>query len=125
MKKLNTFDLVRKNYNINKELEKIENFIFGEKLFIDTTYEHNQPEYFLTELIERYLFDDWKYFDTCLDVEEYYQQANAAIGVDKENSEEVIINFLEVSENMIALYEDNSNYLLKEYKIKHYTDYDK
>lgn len=113
MKRKNIFQLIDENYDIQKEIRKI-NSLFSEELYIEDDYD----SYSLKTIIEEYLFVDWKYRGTCISIEEYFSCANAKISKMYEASEEVIINNLEVIENFVKLYSDNSTKLLELYGLR-------
>lgn len=119
MARKNIFQLVEENYDIQAEIQKINDLFMDEDYFVKNTY----PYYSLQKLIEEYLFSDWKYRGTCLTTEEYFQRANASIPVGRKASEEQIINNLEVMENFIKLYFDNADDLVAEYNIKRYREF--
>ena len=126
MKRLNTFELMKANYDINRELEKINNYIFSIDIFFRRNINGNIiTNYTFASMIDDYLWDEWNYADTCLGVEEYYERVNADIDTMNDYSEENIINFLEASENLMYMYSSNDTKLFDEYKIECYADYDK
>ena len=113
MARKNIFQLVEENYNIQDEIKKIN------RLF--TTYGYFKigfSEHTFKKILENYLFEDWKYNDTCITIEEYLERVNAKLPANSRANDDRIINFLEVMENFIKLYFDNANSLYSEYQIQ-------
>ena len=117
MARKNIFQLVEENYNIQDEIEKINDLFYETDYFSDA-----KCGYTLYELIDEYLLEKWRYRQTCLDVDEYLERANAELPNRSHEpiSEDIIINFLEVIENFLKLYFDNATPLLEKYRIKPY-----
>lgn len=119
MPRKNIFQLVEENYSIQEEIIKI-NQLFNEHIYFCEEYN----EYTLKEIIEEFLFFDWKHSGTCISIEEYFSRANATLSFVKPIAEDCIINNLEVMENFIKLYLDNSDNLYIQHNIKYYKDFD-
>lgn len=119
MARKNTFQLVEESYDIQSEIRKI-NDLFYTKQYFSTPQGHRTFNKFLNS----YLFSDWKYRDTCLDVDEYIQRAKAVITDNKYIilTEEQVINNLEVMDNFVKLFFDNEDVLFEDYGIEWYTD---
>jgi len=127
MKRENIFKLLQTNYNPRKEILKIRKILKYDYLFckckmIDKD-EKPAINYTFQSFFDKYLFNDYKYKGTCLSVEEFYEYSNADFteytGV---ISNDMIINFLEVTENLFKLYFDNSELLQINEQIKYYGD---
>lgn len=118
MARKNIFQLIDENYDIQTEIRKINNLFSDENYF---TTEH--VGYTLEELVDNLLFSSWKYRGTCIDIDEFFERANASLPMHTKAhiKEDTIINNLEVLENFIKLYFDNSQSLLDKYSIKYYT----
>lgn len=115
MARKNIFQLVEESYNVQDEIRKIN------KLFTNEEYFSGGYTYYsLQQLLRDFLFTDWKYRGTCITIEEYFVRANASISNSIKNSEEVIINNLEVMENFAKLYFDNSDELYSKHNIQYY-----
>lgn len=115
MARKNIFKLVEESYDIQSEVKKIK------KLFSNENYFDLQYRYYpLKKLVEEYLFSDWKYRGTCISIEEFLIRAKADIPLTGKAREEQIVNFLEVMENFVKLYFDNSDILFHEHSIKYY-----
>ena len=117
MARKNIFQLVEENYNIQEEIRKI-NKLFVEEDYFAIGYSNDT----LYELIEGYLFNDWKYRGTCIDIEEYLKRVNAMFPEKGKIDEIVIVNLLEVLENFVKLYDDNADALNEKYSIKYYRE---
>ncbi len=116
MSRKNIFQLIEETYNIQFEIRKINTLFENEKYFGTGLL-----EYSLKELVSEYLFDNWKYRSTCITVDEYIERTNAKIFPALiDNKEEVIINFLELLENFLKLYNDNAQKLYDEESIIYY-----
>lgn len=118
MARKNIFQLVEESYNIQSEIRKINRLFNREEYF-----EEGYSNYTLQQLLEDYLFSDWKYRGTCLTTDEYFERANAMISTTRDTNEDWIINHLEVLENFVKLYFDNSNKLNCEYGIRYYPEF--
>lgn len=119
MARKNIFQLVEENYDIKSEIKKINQLFYHDDYFI----ENDRSYHSLESIINEYLFDNWKYRGTCISLEEYFSRANAFISNKNVINEEEIINNLEVMENFIKLYFDNSANLFEQYQIKYYTEF--
>lgn len=125
MTRKSIFELVEENYNIQDEIRKINRLLFEEKYFVQEPYDYQLT---LEELIEEFLFIDWRYRGTCLSFKDFMKRANALINykdVKTEISEDIIINNLECIENFIKLYVDNSTNLYNGKNIKYYDGFNK
>jgi|GEM_PF-2305231 len=118
MSRKNIFQLVEENYDIQNEIRKI-NRLFNNEEYFDTGYTY----YTLKKLIEKYLFDNWKYRGTCITIEEYFLRVNASVSDIMKNDESTIVNNLEVMENFIELYWKNRDELYEKRKIKYYRNF--
>lgn len=118
MARKNIFQLVEESYNIQDEISKI-NQLFNEEEYFEKGY----TSYTLQQLLDEYLFSDWKYRGTCLTTDEYFSRANADISIFGSTNEDQIINHLEVLENFVKLYSDNSDGLLCKYGIQYYSQF--
>lgn len=118
MSRKNIFQLVEENYDVQFEIRKI-NDLFTEKVYFKKDYSY----YNFKKLITEYCFSDWKYCGTCITIDEYISRADASISKILENKESAIINNLEVMENFIKLYWDNSNDLYEKHNIKYYNEF--
>ena len=106
MARKNIFELVEENYNISTEITKIDELFFTEKYFRKPLF-----SYSLKDIVSRFLFSDWKLRGTCISVEEFLERVNANIPHSHQADEEQITNYLELLENFIKLYNDNSGKL--------------
>ncbi|MBQ8228977.1 MAG: hypothetical protein IJZ88_08190 [Clostridia bacterium] len=115
MARKNIFQLVEENYDVKSEIEKI-NSLFQDEAYFSTGYIY----WSLYELVEEHLFQNWKYRQTCLDLDEFLEKAETAITI-KESfiKEEHIINNLEVMENFIKLYFDSGDELYNRQGIRY------
>ena len=119
MARKNIFQLVEEHYDIQAEAKKID-FLFKHEEYFSRNYTY----YTLQKLIEEYLFVDWRYRGTCIEIKEYLERANANIpSKGYSASEDTIINFLEAMENFVELYERNGNNLFAQYNIKYYGNF--
>ena len=119
MARKNIFQLVEENYDIQTEIRKINSLFFKEHYF-EVGYESLS----LYKFLKRVLFDDWKYRGTCITLDEYINRAEANIEDRLDNDEDTIINNLEVMENFIKLYFDNSDILFAQHNVKYYTNFE-
>ena len=117
MARKNIFQLVQENYDIESEIRKINNLFDEEDYFSAGMVSYNFEEF-----LNEYLFSGWKYRGTCNSVEEFFTLVIASIPTHGHIKEDQIINNLEVMENFIKLYFDNSDSLLSQHGIKYYGD---
>lgn len=125
MKRENIFKLLESNYNPEKEIKKIKEFLNTNYLFCKCKKngkdENVIADYLFENFFDRYLFSKYKYKGTCLSVSEFYKNSNAYI--DKFSTSitsDIIINFLEVTENLLKLYFDKMHELYEKQIIKYY-----
>lgn len=113
MARKSIFQLVNMNYNIQVETQKLYNLFHNGAFFWNG---HGKKSFY--EAIDHWLFYEWNFRDTCLDFDEYLGRVNARIYPNQSARENQIINFLEVIENFIALYNkianERSEYLLSD-----------
>ena len=119
MARKNIFQLVEENYDIQTEIRKINSLFFTEHYF-EVGYERLS----FYKLLKRVLFEEWKYRGTCITLDEYIDRAEANIEDRIDNDEDTIINNLEVMENFIKLYFDNSDILCIEHHVQYYTNFE-
>lgn len=119
MQRKNIFRLLDENYDIQSEIIKI-NDLFENDMYFSNSFN----SFSLKELVEEYLFDDWSLRDTCISIREFLKRANATISTKLQNSEEKIINNLEVLENFIKLYRNNAAGLGIKCGIKYHKSFD-
>lgn len=117
MARKNIFQLVEESYSIQDEIRKINKLLNTQKYFVETYIDYTLPE-----LLEKYLFDDWKYRDTCISIEEYFRRANACVLSLGTVSEKQIINNLEVIENFLKLFFDHGDELYAKHTVQYYPD---
>ena len=125
MQRKTTFQLVEENYNIQDEIYKIDHLFVS----VDYFYSGNR-EYTFYALLKEYLFLEWKHRQTCITIGEYLSKANALLPkCDKssqerpEIQEDVVVNYLEVMENFIKLYENNDYRLFNADSIEFYESF--
>lgn len=117
MARKNIFQLVEESYDVQSEIRKINKLFAEQEYFSEGIIYHS-----LKELVKEYLFDDWKYKGTCLTLDEFFKRAGAIISNSSRASEDTIINNLEVMENLVKLYFDNSEDLFNQHEVKYYRD---
>lgn len=100
MTRKNIFQLVEENYDIQSEVRKIY------KLYKEYYYfTSDDDDYSLEYLMRWRIFSNWRYRGTCIEIEEFFQRANADVPgiMSIRMPEESIINFLEIMENFVTL----------------------
>ena len=100
MVRKNIFQLVEENYDIQSEVRKIY------KLYKEYYYfTSDDDDYSLEYLMRWRIFSNWRYRGTCIEIEEFFQRANADVPgiMSIRMPEESIINFLEIMENFVTL----------------------
>ena len=117
MARKNIFQLVNESYNIQDEIRKINKLFKTQKYFVEQIFDYTLPQ-----LLEKYLFDEWKYRGTCISIDEYFKRTNACISPSSVASEEQIINNIEVMENFLKLFFDNGNNLYARHHVKYYPE---
>ncbi len=127
MRSNNIFDLVEKNYNLKDEVEKISYYVYNDNFFCKRRFNEltEQNEYALNynfiEICEDYLFEYLPNVGTCLSLSEFSERANARIiytesGIDRES----LLNFIELIENFLFIYNKRKNILFKKHNIHYY-----
>lgn len=100
MARKNIFQLVEENYDIQSEVRKIY------KLYKEYYYfTSDDDDYSLEYLMRWRIFSNCRYRGTCIEIEEFFQRANADVPgiMSIRMPEESIINFLEIMENFVTL----------------------
>ena len=100
MARKNIFQLVEENYDIQSEVRKIY------KLYKEYYYfTSDDDDYSLEYLMRWRIFSNWRYRGTCIEIEEFFQRANADVPgiMSIRMPEESIINFLEIMGNFVTL----------------------
>ena len=115
MARKNIFQLVEESYDVQNEIRKINDLFMTEHYF-----EVGLSQYSFYNLLRKVLFELWKYRGTCITVDEYIDRASARIHSKKRNEEDTIINNLEVMENFVKLYFDNSASLYHDHGVQFY-----
>lgn len=128
MVRKNIFDLVYENYDVQAEIKKIYKS-FHEAIYfcLDEGEGENEKCTDLTfkQLIEEHFFDRWKYKDTCLSLDEFFERANAKISdFDSEIPLDKIINILELLENFVKLFFDKQEWLSTHYHTFDFLEFD-
>ncbi|MCH5142212.1 MAG: hypothetical protein J1G07_00640 [Clostridiales bacterium] len=127
MRSYNIFDLVDKNYNLEKEVEKISYYVYDDNFFCKRRFNELTGQndfarnYKFIELCENYLFQYLPNVGTCLSLSEFLGRVNAKIiytesGIEKES----LLNFIEVIENFLFIYNKKKKILFKNYNIQYY-----
>lgn len=119
MARKNIFQLVEENYNIQSEIRKIDR-LFSDEHYFTKSY---IIEYTFKRVVKEFLFNNWEYRGTCISLEEYFKRAEADLSKSSIISEDTIINYLEIMENLVKLYSDKSSFLYASEEIKHHTEF--
>lgn len=127
MERKNIFQRIEENYNISDELRKIDRLFKEKKYFLITHTDYNgyktTEDHTLTYILETYIFDEWELRGTCIDIEEFFNKADAKLPSKFEIDEESATNYIEVILNLIKLFRDNELYLEDEYDVGNYSDF--
>lgn len=128
MVRKNIFNLVEENYDVQAEINKIYKS-FNEDIYF--CLEESNDEYekctdlTFKQVIEEHFFDHWKFKDTCLSLDEFFERANAKIdNFDLGIPLDKIINILEVIENFVKIFYDKQKWLLKNCRIFDFVEFD-
>lgn len=124
----NIFDLVYENYDVQAEIKKIYKS-FNEAIYFCLDEGEGEDEkctdMTFKQLVEERFFEHWKYKDTCLSLDEFFERANAKIDdCDSEISSDKIINILELLENFVKLFYDKRKQLLRYDGIFDFVEFD-
>lgn len=114
MARKNIFQLVNERYDIQYEIEKIA-YLFENANYFYQVNQLESNDATLKDIIASYLFPGWALKGTCLSPKEFFSRANAIIPTDEPATEEEILNYLEVMENFIKLFQDNRNMICLNY----------
>ncbi len=129
MARKNIFELLNENYDVQEEIKKIYK-AFNEAIYfcLDEGKGGDEECTNLTfkELVEMHIFNEWKYKDTCLNVDEFFERVNAKINSfdDVDIPSDKIINILETIENFTKLFYEQQDHLLKAYHIFDYLEFE-
>lgn len=115
MSRKNIFQLVEENYDVQDEIRTINCLFFTAPYFYNALY---QTQCTFESLLDKYLFINWKWRDTCLTVIKFFVRAKAYIDykdIQTKITEDVVINNIEVIENFLYLYSNNADRLSMQY----------
>ena len=132
MNKQNIYELVEKNYSIEKEAHKIHDILTHEIFFNHTQTDDQRHKtvttYRFFDFADKVLFPFMQDKGTCLGLAEFMARADAILefGDYGNVSEYRIINYIEIVENLLYIYFHNKRHIEKKlgYDI-YYTPYNK
>lgn len=130
MARKNIFESVKDNYDIYKEIEKIYDNIQDYDIFCCyskdkfTGKETFEGSYNLYKVSDMYLFRYLPDKGTCRYIEEFIEYADAKLyfGRNKKLTEDRIINYLEVIENLFFIYFKRYRYFKRKYDLDYYIE---
>lgn len=110
MGRTSVLDFMRNNYNIRQEVEKLKRYFFEIPMFNKTGYVLKQPTWYVNktkftycEVFDNLIFRNWKFCQTYLTLKEMFTQNNLFLDISKECTDEQIINFIELIENILSV----------------------
>ena len=130
MSRRNIYDLVRLNYNVYNEVQKIHGILTHDNFFYCTDFKTKGDEhriiknYLFFEFADQVLFTYLPAKGTCMSLMEFMNNANAILkfGDNGNLSEARIVNYLEVVENLLHVYFKNSSTFRKNHGYDYYTE---
>lgn len=129
MPRKNIFEAVKDNYDIKKEIEKIYDNIQEYEMFC----RHKKDKFGVDKLIcgykffevcDSYLFKHLPEKGTCRDIDEFieYADADLCFGRKQNLTEDRIINFLEVIENLFFIFFNKFTHFRRRYGLDYYIE---
>ena len=123
----NIYDIVKNNYNIEREIRKINDLLTYEPFFSCTktdakTKEKQIVNYRFFDFADRVLFNYLPFKGTCLSLFEFMNNADATLefGNYGNLTNYRIINYLEIVENLLNLFLRRQSYFKKNYGFSYY-----
>ena len=127
MSRESIYDIVKNNYNIEREIRKINDLLTYEPFFSCTKPDAKPNEkpvvnFRFFDFADRVLFNYLPYKGTCLSLFEFMNNADAVLEFGKYGnlSEYRITNYLEIVENLLNLYFRHQPYLKKNFGFDYY-----
>ena len=123
MSRESVYEIVKNNYNLEREIRKINDLLTYEPFFSCTKPEENKVvNYRFFDFADRVLFNYLPFKGTCLSLFEFMNNADAVLEFGKYGnlSEYRITNYLEIVENLLNLYFRRQPYLKKNFGFDYY-----
>ena len=126
MKRNTIFEKVKNSYSIYSEIDKIHHAIlYNDMFYLCKTDNHTQKvaivkEFHFFDFCNNYLFKFLPDTGTCLNIKEFMDRAEASLDYTRRYSitEDRIINYLEVLENLFKIYFDRYGYFKRKYGLE-------
>lgn len=127
MSRESVYDIVKNNYNLEREIRKINDLLTYEPFFSCTKPDAKPEEkqivnYRFFDFADRVLFNYLPFKGTCLSLFEFMNNADAVLEFGKYGnlSEYRITNYLEIVENLLNMYFRRYGYLKKNFGFDYY-----
>lgn len=113
MERITTLDLMKKNYDVQYEAEKLENLFFSEPMFVELDMFSRPASFSYRKIFDEVILPNWKFRQTYVDADEIFKRNNLYIDFSKKYTNEQLVNFIELIKNI--LYEKPDLESLKEH----------
>ena len=117
MKRTSALDLMRRNYNIQVEAEKLKQFFFEVPMFKRSNFLSSSNETFTySAFFDDLILPDWKFCQTFVTTKEMFLQNDLYIDFSKKYTDEQLINFIEIMVNILNV-KFNREFISRNYNL--------
>lgn len=102
MKNATVLDLMKSNYNIENEVVKLNYLFFEAPMFREMAMFQTVAEYSYETVFNKFLLRKWKFRQTYVSVKDIMMQNGFDVNFDKKFSNEQLIQFLELIDNILC-----------------------
>lgn len=99
---MNTFDILKKHYNVEVETEKLMQLFFKVKMFQETAMFSVVREFTFSEVFNSFYLRKWEFRRTFLTIEEMIESAGIPLDGKKKLSNDQLLSFLEIMKNVVS-----------------------
>lgn len=100
MTKISALDLMKKNYNVQLEAEKLKQLFFEAPMFRRALYTRNET-FTYSSVFDELMLRNWKFRQTYITTKEMFKQNDLYLDFSKKYTNEQLINFLELINNIL------------------------
>ncbi len=101
MTKISALDLMKKNYNVQLEAEKLKQFFFEAPMFRRANLFTTNETFTYSSVFDELMLRNWKFRQTYITTKEMFTQNDLYLDFSKKYTNEQLINFLELINNIL------------------------
>lgn len=101
MTKISALDLMKKNYNVQLEAEKLKQFFFETPMFRRANLFTTNETFTYSSVFDELMLRNWKFRQTYITTKEMFTQNDLYLDFSKKYTNEQLINFLELINNIL------------------------